>query len=738
MATVIQIKRSSGTAAPSTLKLGELAYTFGTGTQGNLGDRIFIGEGGVDGNGDANNVTVIGGQYFTDQLDHVAGTLTASSALLVDSNKAIDEIFVGNNATTGGGIKFNEGTNNGTNFIALKSPNAVTTSTTFTLPSGDGSNGQFLKTDGSGNLSFGTVTQTLSIAADSGSNDSVNTGETITFAGDTGLTTTVSDNNISIDLDDTAVTAGSYGSATAIPTFTVDQQGRLTAAGTASVATSLTIVDESSTATTISLLSDTLKITGGAGITTAVTGDTLSVNLDSNVVTETSTDTLTNKTLDLDANTITGTFAEFNTAVQDATLVDLDDSQTLTNKTINSNANTLHIDLDDLGTFTGTLAEFNSGLQGDSFVSLTGTETLTNKTLTSPTINTSAIEGGTVGNSTPVTILKVDNIQVDTNTISSTNTNGNIVLDPNGSGTVDVNSSRITSVTNPSASSDAATKAYVDSVANGLDVKESVRLATAAALAAVTYNNGNGTLTADANGALTIDGVATVANDRVLIKNQASAVQNGIYKVTTIGSGSAAFVLTRSPDADTAAELTGGTFFFVEEGTANADNGYVATHNGTPTFGSDSITFAQFSGAGQISAGDALTKTGNQIDVAVDDSSIEVSSDALRVKALGITNAMLAGSIATAKLAGSITNAKLSNSTISVAADSGTTNAVDLGDTLTVSGGEGIDSSVSGDTLTIAAELATTSNKGVASFASANFTVSSGAVTVTGIDGGTF
>jgi hypothetical protein len=74
MATIIQIKRSTGTAAPSSLKLGELAYTYGTGTQGNLGDRIFIGEGGVDGNGDANNVTVIGGQYFTDKLDHVDGT----------------------------------------------------------------------------------------------------------------------------------------------------------------------------------------------------------------------------------------------------------------------------------------------------------------------------------------------------------------------------------------------------------------------------------------------------------------------------------------------------------------------------------------------------------------------------------------------------------------------------------------------------------------------------------------
>ena len=93
MATVIQIKRSSATSAPATLKLGELAYTYGTGSQANLGDRIFIGEGGVDGNGDANNISVIGGQYFTDMLDHVAGTLTASGAVLVDTNKAVDEFL---------------------------------------------------------------------------------------------------------------------------------------------------------------------------------------------------------------------------------------------------------------------------------------------------------------------------------------------------------------------------------------------------------------------------------------------------------------------------------------------------------------------------------------------------------------------------------------------------------------------------------------------------------------------
>src|SRR6056300_480058 len=144
MSTVIQIKRSSGTSAPATLKLGELAYTYGTGSQGNLGDRLFVGEGGVDGNGDANNITVIGGQYFVDQLDHVQGTLTASSAILVDSNKAIDELFIGNSTSTGGTLKLNEGTDNGTNFTALKGANNIASSVTFTLPSADGSNGNVL------------------------------------------------------------------------------------------------------------------------------------------------------------------------------------------------------------------------------------------------------------------------------------------------------------------------------------------------------------------------------------------------------------------------------------------------------------------------------------------------------------------------------------------------------------------------------------------------------------------
>src|SRR5210317_888936 len=206
MATIIQIKRSSGNAKPSALAQGELAYSYGTG--GSFGEQLFIGT-GVETDGEAANIDVIGGKYFTDKLDHAIGTLTASSALLVDSNKAIDEIFIGNSSTVGGTLKLNEGTNNGTNFIGLKAPNAVTTTTTFTLPDGDGSNGQVLSTDGSGNLSFATVNSTFTLSADSGSDDSFSTGGTLTFTGGTGIDTTVSNDQISIAIDSNVLTASS-------------------------------------------------------------------------------------------------------------------------------------------------------------------------------------------------------------------------------------------------------------------------------------------------------------------------------------------------------------------------------------------------------------------------------------------------------------------------------------------------------------------------------------------------
>ena len=207
MATIIKIKRTTGAVAPSGLEQGELAYVYdtsaaSTGAGGN-GLRLFIG----DPSSTSNAAIQIGGQYYTQLMDHAHGTLTASSGLIVDSNKAIDELLIGNSATVGGTIKFNEGTNNGAHFVALKSPNSVASSLTFTLPGTDGSNGHILTTDGSGNLSFAApASSQFTIAADIGSDDTFNTGETLTLAGGTGIDSTVSNNQVSFAIDSTVAT----------------------------------------------------------------------------------------------------------------------------------------------------------------------------------------------------------------------------------------------------------------------------------------------------------------------------------------------------------------------------------------------------------------------------------------------------------------------------------------------------------------------------------------------------
>ena len=674
MATIIKILRSSGVAAPSNLGQGQMAYTYGTGAQNNLGDRLFIGTGTETG-GNAANVEVIGGKYFADLANHVHGTLTASSAVITDSNNAIDQLLVGNNATAGGGIKFNEGTNNGAHSVLLKSPAALVGDVSLTLPATAGSNGQYLKVDGSGNLSFASVASgAFDVAADSGSDISFTTGDTLTFEGGEGITTTVSTNKVSFAAEDATET--NKGIATFDGTdFTV-------ASGDVTVNAERIqdIAGAMFTSNTETLITATYEDSDGT-IDLVVDNDLANYsNTTSAFITASSSATLTNKIINGDQ---------------------------LVDGSVSSDA------------LTGSVA--NAKLANDGI-----------------TIGSTDVSlGDTITDVAGITSLAVDNITINGNDITSTNTDGNIVLSPNGTGTVDVASSLITSVTTPVSASDAATKGYVDSVANGLDVKASVRYATTADVAG-TYNNGAGTITAGSNGAFSIDSQVPTAGDRILLKNQSTTTQNGVYTVTTVGSGSAAYVLTRTPDADAASEITGGAFVFVEEGTANADNGYVFTHNGEPTLGTDAITLAQFSGAGQITGGDAITKTGNSLAVAVDDASIEIGADKIQVKASGITNDMLAGSIAEGKLAGSISNGKLANSIITITGSDASSDPISLGETLTIANGEGIISAISANTLTITAELATASNKGVASFDSNDFTVTSGVVTVTATDGGTF
>ena len=206
-----------------------------------------------------------------------------------------------------------------------------------------------------------------------------------------------------------------------------------------------------------------------------------------------------------------------------------------------------------------------------------------------------------------------------------------------GSQTVDMGSNRVQNVATPTSTTDAANKGYVDSVKQALDIKDSVKLGTTANLNA-TYNNGNGTLTMDATGVVTIDGVATALNDRILIKDQSTGTENGIYTVSTAGAVGVAGVFTRASDADANSEVSGGLFTFVEAGSSNADNAYVLTSvTGTATLGTSTLTFTQFSGAGQVIAGDGLAKSGNTLSVNVDDKTIQLSSDTARIKGITAT-----------------------------------------------------------------------------------------------------
>lgn len=216
-------------------------------------------------------------------------------------------------------------------------------------------------------------------------------------------------------------------------------------------------------------------------------------------------------------------------------------------------------------------------------------------------------------------------------------------LDQMAQPTADVpfNSRKITGLADPTQNQDAATKAYVDTVSQGIHTHTSARLATAAALPTSTYSNGTGginaTITGTANGALSVDSVAVAVDDRILVKNQANAFENGMYVVTATGGASAVFVLTRSTDMNQDVEFPG-SFEFVEEGTVNADNGYVVTTNLPITIGTTGITWTQFSGAGQITAGAGLTKSGNTIDVATASASrIVVNADSIDLATTGVS-----------------------------------------------------------------------------------------------------
>jgi len=572
MAQTIKIKRSTTTAVPSSLTAGELAYSDNS-------DKLFIGA-PAD-----NAVVAIGGKVYVDMLDHTAGTLTASSAIVVDANKKINELLVdnitldGNAITTStGNLQLNPTANldidagtidlstqatefkltdnsatSGTfatadhTYLTFDTTNSaelvkfgrqVEFSGAYTLPTTDGTNGQALVTDGSGVVTFTDVAATLTVDSDSATADVELLTDDLQIVGGEGIDTVVakSGTDVTLTISGEDATASNKGIASFNSTHFTASSGAISA-------NDITLTSDSGNAA--ATIGEAFTISGGEGIDTTATGTTL---------------------------TITGEDAsDSNKGVASFDSTDF----TVTSGNVAANAITL-------GTSSLNLGETTTDIAG-------------------------------------LTSLAVDNITVNGNEVSSTNTNGDISLNPNGSGVVNVNNSRISNVTDPTQAQDAATKAYVDAVKQALDIKDSVRVATTAAL----------TIASDLGVGDSIDGVTLADGDRVLVKNQTDASENGIY---IAGSSP-----VRSADANASVDVTSGMFCFVEEGTVNGDNGFVLTTNDPITLDTTDLTFTQFNGAGQIIAGDALSKSGNTLNVNDDNITLEVNADALRIKGITAT-----------------------------------------------------------------------------------------------------
>lgn len=396
-------------------------------------------------------------------------------------------------------------------------------------------------------------------------------------------------------------------------------------------------------------------------------------------------------------------------------------------------------------------------LAGTGYAIRTGTDTWTNRSITGQSGRIVVTNGDGVASNTDVDLATVTDSGAGTFKKISTDVYGRVTgtqavvasditalvdsayVNVGGdtmSGSLTFSSGTVTGLPAPTGDTDAANKAYVDALTAGLSWKQSVSAAS----------TGNVTL----SGEQTVDGVALVAGDRVLVKDQTSPAENGIYVV-------AAGSWTRALDMNAPAEFDGSAVF-VKEGTVNASSGWTETAT-VSTVGTSAVAFSQFSGSAIYTWGVGLSSSGNTISVNLGSGIFEQGTDAVGIElhdsatgAIILTENGTARSTSDAsKLhllldaagalgqtasglkinAASVTNAMLVNDSVGLNADSGT-GSLDLGQTFLVAGtsAQGINTSVAGQTVTITAADATTASKGVASFSSGDFDVAAGVVTI--------
>ena len=287
--------------------------------------------------------------------------------------------------------------------------------------------------------------------------------------------------------------------------------------------------------------------------------NTITLDIDSTVTTNSGAQSLTNKTISLSNNTVSGTTAEFNTALTDSNFVTTGDTGTVTSTMIAD----------------GTIVDGDINASAGIALSKLSTDPLARAN------HTGSQTASTISDfDTQVRLSRLDQMAAPTASVS-------------------MNSQKITSLATPEASTDAATKAYVDAVSEGLHIHPSCDAATSA----------NVDISTELEAGDLVDGVTLVAGNRVLVKSQTNAAQNGIYVVQASGAA------LRASDFNEPQEVDGGDFIFVTGGTLYDNTGWVQTTTNVVTIGTDPIVFTQFSGAGTYQAGTGLTLTGNTFSI---------------------------------------------------------------------------------------------------------------------------